>query len=94
MSVGTQLVSPAVQALAVSLMHHETPSTWSKTWEAGPADPVLWLKAIMQKTIALSSWSDKVVSNASNVLDLSELFHPDTFLNALRQQTARSVTLL
>uniref|UniRef100_A0ACB8FH32 Cytoplasmic dynein 2 heavy chain 1 n=1 Tax=Sphaerodactylus townsendi TaxID=933632 RepID=A0ACB8FH32_9SAUR len=25
----------------------------------------------------------------SDILDLSELFHPDTFLNALRQETAR-----
>lgn len=27
----------------------------------------------------------------SDTLDLSELFHPDTFLNALRQETARSM---
>ena len=71
-------------------MHHETPGSWMKLWE-GPEDPVQWLKAIMQKTNALSVWLEKVKGGSllSSVLDLSELFHPDTFLNAFRQQTAR-----
>ena len=93
MVLGTQLVTPAVQALASSLMHHETPSIWSKLWEAGPDDPVQWLKGVMQKVNALVLWKEKSTSKSllGNTLDLAELFHPDTFLNALRQQTARSV---
>jgi len=84
------LITKNVQEVAGSLMHHETPASWMKLWD-GPKDPVQWLKAIMQKTNALSGWIDKVKSNSllSNALDLSELFHPDTFLNAFRQQTAR-----
>lgn len=37
------------------------------------------------------SWVERAGRQAllSNILDLSELFHPDTFLNALRQETAR-----
>lgn len=89
--LGTQLVTPTVQKMAASLMHHETPQCWSKMWEAGPEDPVLWLKGAMQKTLALASWLEKTNSKTllSDKLDLAELFHPDTFLNALRQQTAR-----
>jgi len=89
---GSQLLSPSVQALAISLMHHETPAGWMKLWDNGPEDPVQWLKAIMQKTLALEKWTEKVSSRSlfNNSLNLAELFHPDTFLNALRQQTARS----
>ena len=90
--LGTQLMSPSVQSLGISLMHHETPSSWVKLWDSGPEDPVQWLKAVMQKTTALENWLEKVQSNSlfSRNLNLAELFHPDTFLNALRQQTARS----
>lgn len=87
---GTQLVTKSVQGVASSLMNHETPSDWLKLWD-GPEDPAQWLKAVTQKTVALGTWLEKVQSNAllANVLDLSQLFHPDTFLNAFRQQTAR-----
>ena len=42
----------------------------------------------MGKTLALGVWEERGREGGST-LDLSELFHPDTFLNALRQQTAR-----
>ena len=50
-----------------------------------------YLRALIAKTLALGSWVEKSESGSllRDVLDLSELFHPDTFLNALRQQTAR-----
>ena len=50
----------------------------------------------MAKTLALGSWEEKAVTGQlldKTTLDLSELFHPDTFLNALRQQTARYVRM-
>ncbi|KAG7249358.1 hypothetical protein CRUP_009300, partial [Coryphaenoides rupestris] len=39
------------------------------------------------------SWVERAGRQAllSDTLDLSDLFHPDTFLNALRQETARSM---
>ena len=63
---------------------------WCKQWD-GPEDPILYLKGLMARASSLSSWVDKAQSGSllSETLDLSELFHPDTFLNALRQQTAR-----
>ena len=45
----------------------------------------------MGKTLALGVWEERGREGRllQDTLDLSELFHPDTFLNALRQQTAR-----
>ena len=46
----------------------------------------------MAKSLALGSWEEKGHAGKllhGEVLDLSELFRPDTFLNALRQQSAR-----
>ena len=90
---GTQLLTNDVEALAVALMRQQVPSEWSSLWDSGPEDPVQWLTALMSKTLALTNWEDKAESNRllSSTLDLSDLFHPDTFLNALRQQTARLV---
>ena len=88
---GTQLLTSSVQALAVSLMQQEVPGQWESHWEAGPSDPIQWLKSLMTKTVALGKWVEQSEAGSllNSNLDLSDLFHPDTFLNALRQQTAR-----
>ena len=72
------------------LSYFKVPLSWSSRLE-GPEDPIHWLRALVAKTLALGSWVEKCNSNSllKDVLDLSELLHPDTFLNALRQQTAR-----
>lgn len=60
-------------------------------WE-GPEDPILYLRSLVAKSLALGSWEEKGHAGKllhGEVLDLSELFRPDTFLNALRQQSAR-----
>ena len=69
----------------------QVPSSWCSVWE-GPDDPVVYLRSLVAKALALGSWEEKGTAGTllqSSSLDLSELFHPDTFLNALRQQTAR-----
>ena len=70
--------------------YFQVPQSWSSRLE-GPEDPIQWLRALVAKTLALGSWVEKCNSDSllRDVLDLSDLFHPDTFLNALRQQTAR-----
>lgn len=68
--------------------------SWYELWE-GPDDPVMYLRSLVAKTLALGAWEEKGRANAllqghgRDPLDLSELFHPDTFFNAFRQQTAR-----
>ena len=53
-----------------------------------------YLRGLVARATAIQKWVEGAESRSllSDTLDLSELFHPDTFLNALRQQTARSDT--
>ncbi|XP_024132434.1 cytoplasmic dynein 2 heavy chain 1 [Oryzias melastigma] len=89
---GTQLLTPDVQKLATALLNQECPITWQNKWE-GPEEPMQYLRAVVTRALAMQSWVERAGRQAllSNILDLSELFHPDTFLNALRQETARSL---
>lgn len=69
----------------------QVPLSWYALWE-GPDDPVLYLRSLVAKALALGVWEEKGRGNTllqGAELDLSELFHPNTFFNALRQQTAR-----
>ncbi|KAM9852784.1 cytoplasmic dynein 2 heavy chain 1 isoform 4-T4 [Aulostomus maculatus] len=89
---GTQLLTPEVQKLATALLNQECPLTWQNKWD-GPEEPMQYLRAVVTRAFAMQSWVERAARQAllSDTLDLSELFHPDTFLNALRQETARSV---
>ncbi|XP_047247257.1 cytoplasmic dynein 2 heavy chain 1 isoform X2 [Girardinichthys multiradiatus] len=89
---GTQLLTPDVQKLATALLNQECPVTWQNKWE-GPEEPMQYLRAVVARALAIQSWIERANRQAllSDILDLSELFHPDTFLNALRQETARSI---
>ncbi|XP_036005544.1 cytoplasmic dynein 2 heavy chain 1 isoform X1 [Fundulus heteroclitus] len=89
---GTQLLTPEVQKLATALLNQECPVTWQNKWE-GPEEPMQYLRAIVTRALAIQSWVERASRQAllSDTVDLSELFHPDTFLNALRQETARSI---
>lgn len=94
---GSGLLTPQIQANAAALLANTVPIKWEKKWE-GPEIPQVWLKAVVQKKIALSQWSNKMTSlssagGAAVPLNLSELFNPGTFLMALRQQTARVARL-
>uniref|UniRef100_A0A673BPT3 Dynein cytoplasmic 2 heavy chain 1 n=1 Tax=Sphaeramia orbicularis TaxID=375764 RepID=A0A673BPT3_9TELE len=89
---GTQLLTPEVQKLATALLNQECPLTWQSKWE-GPEEPMQYLRAVVARAIAIQNWVERAGRQALllDTLDLSELFHPDTFLNALRQETARSM---
>ncbi|KAL8606249.1 Cytoplasmic dynein 2 heavy chain 1 [Nucella lapillus] len=65
---------------------------WLGQWD-GPEDPIQYLKGLMARATALQGWVEKAQTGSllTETLDLSELFRPDTFLNALRQQTAREL---
>uniref|UniRef100_A0A8C4RQF1 Cytoplasmic dynein 2 heavy chain 1 n=1 Tax=Erpetoichthys calabaricus TaxID=27687 RepID=A0A8C4RQF1_ERPCA len=89
---GTSLLTLEVQTLATALLNQECPMNWQNKWE-GPEDPMQYLRAVVARAIAIQSWVEKAEKQTllSDTLDLSELFHPDTFLNALRQDTARTM---
>lgn len=69
----------------------QTPSSWLKLWD-GPEDPLEFLRSLMRRALGIGRWVAKSDQGSllREPLDLSELLHPATFLNALRQQTARS----
>jgi len=86
---GTGLLTPSVQEMGSRLMAETVPSPWAKTWE-GPEDPKKWLRAVVAKRVALTTWAQNVSGSLlRQPVVLSELFRPQTFLNAVRQQTAR-----
>uniref|UniRef100_A0A3Q1I1J7 Cytoplasmic dynein 2 heavy chain 1 n=1 Tax=Anabas testudineus TaxID=64144 RepID=A0A3Q1I1J7_ANATE len=90
---GTQLLNPEVQKLATALLNQECPLTWQNKWD-GPEEPMQYLRAVVTRALAIQGWVERAGRKAllTDSLDLSELFHPDTFLNALRQETARSMS--
>ena len=73
-------------------LYLQSPQSWLNKWD-GPEDPLLYLRGLIARAVAIQSWVERAESGRllQDTLDLSDLFHPDTFLNALRQQTARSV---
>lgn len=87
---GTELLTPMIESEATSLLKNMVPPAWEKGWE-GPENPSNWIRTINRKGLALAGWFTKAQSNSvlrGNVT-LSDLLHPETFLNALRQRSAR-----
>uniref|UniRef100_A0AC11C6V9 Dynein cytoplasmic 2 heavy chain 1 n=1 Tax=Ovis aries TaxID=9940 RepID=A0AC11C6V9_SHEEP len=70
----------------------QCPLTWQNKWE-GPEDPLQYLRGLVARALAIQNWVERAEKQTllSDTLDLSELFRPDTFLNALRQETARAM---
>jgi dynein heavy chain 2 len=78
-------------------MSGEVPLRWLSLWD-GPEDPVSWMNGVCRRRLALRTLFEKVGSGGSasllsSSIDLSELFRPRTFLEALRQLTAREMSL-
>jgi len=71
-------------------MANEVPAAWEKQWE-GPENPTAWIRIANKKGSALIKWvqAAQAKSLLKNEVNLSELFHPETFLNAFRQRNAR-----
>lgn len=87
---GSGLLTPAIQATATSLLADAVPTAWTKLWE-GPEKPQIWLRELIRKRMALSKWKSHSTKGSllEEALVLGDLFSPSTFINALRQQTAR-----
>jgi dynein heavy chain 2 len=87
---GTNLLTEKISGLASSLLQQETPMSWQSVW-SGPENPTDYIKAVVLKVNEIQKWSSKVDQGSllKENIDLSDLFHPDTFLSALAQQTAR-----
>lgn len=93
MLFGSGLLTPSIQGIATSLLSGVLPSEWLKRWDRGPEKPQAWLRELVRKRVALAKWrtNSSRGSLLSDPLSLGDLFNPATFINALRQQTARQL---
>nr|CAD7594420.1 unnamed protein product [Timema genevievae] len=88
---GSHLPSGDTLLAAERLMSQQTPEQWMRHWE-GPTEPLPYLRSVVSRALAVQRWNANVSQGVllKLSLDLADLFHPDTFLCALKQQTARS----
>jgi len=91
---GAGHLTPAIQATAAALLAGEVPASWSDQWDASEK-PQEWLRGLIARKVALAKWVPAVQAGRSleGAINLADLFRPGTFLNALRQQTAREAKL-
>lgn len=87
---GAEMLSDKSQKEATYLMKGQVPPSWETNWE-GPENPSDWIRVVNKKAMALLGWLQKIQQKQllERPVNLSDLFHPETFLNALRQRSAR-----
>ena len=91
---GSGLLTPAIHIVATCLLSGSVPSEWKKMLKnEGPEKPQAWLREVVRKRISLNKWKGSSAKGTllSEALVLGDLFNPATFINALRQQTARQL---
>ncbi len=92
---GTDTLSSGVQSAGAALLTDTIPGSWDAAWE-GPEAPMDYCRAVVAKALAIEGHWQKCQSpngllEGSAPLELASVFHPGTFLNALRQQSARAL---
>ena len=75
----------------MSLLKNIIPQEWSNIWD-GPEVPNSYLKSLGKKIKGMNNYlknvdGDNILKNCD--INLSEFLHPEAFINALRQKTAR-----
>lgn len=90
---GSGLLTPAIQSVSSALLSGSVPADWTRRWDGGPDKPQVWLRELVRKRIALQKWRSASAKGSllQEPLVLGDLFNPATFINALRQQTARKL---
>ena len=89
---GSGMLTSKIESEATALLKREVPENWCAFWE-GPDNPQDWLIKFEKKANSLLTWINRVQDGSllSSNLDLSDLFHPETFFNALRQKSGREL---
>eukprot|EP01105_Mastigella_eilhardi_P023120 TRINITY_DN578_c0_g1_i21.p1 TRINITY_DN578_c0_g1~~TRINITY_DN578_c0_g1_i21.p1 ORF type:complete len:3400 (+),score=883.23 TRINITY_DN578_c0_g1_i21:3362-13561(+) len=89
--MGRLLMSAEMQHVGACLIKGQVPPQWDARWE-GPDNHTAWMRLLVRKNVALNDWlrrcKDKTL--LTKPLNLNDLFRPATFLDALRQQCART----
>lgn len=89
---GQALLSPEMLGLGASLIKGSTPPAWLRAWD-GPEDAMGWIRGCLHRSLSLVSWEEKALAGSllRAEVDLSEVFNPAVFMNALRVLTARTL---
>ena len=86
------MVGPVKKYLSFNefLFRQETPEVWQKSWN-GPENPSDYIKCIVGKVNEIQKWTSRIDQGSllKDSIDFADLFHPDTFLSSLAQQSAR-----
>ena len=86
-----QAITSSILNDAVCLLQNRIPETWVNIWD-GPESPIGYLRGVVKKINAMNNYLKSAINE--NVLEsninLSEFLHPEAFINALRQKSARS----
>jgi len=93
---GSVLSTPDIVAEANCLIRNEVPMAWMATWPSAPEEPSSFLQGLGKRIEALKGdWVKRVASRnpLEHPVVLSDFLRPDVFLNALRQQTARKLSV-
>jgi dynein heavy chain 2 len=91
---GTELPSTELRVVARELATFTTPDKWQDRM-AGPENLAAWMTLLQFRAGRLAAWHAKYLAQPHGAqllaepLDLNDLLRPQTFLNALRQHTAR-----
>lgn len=65
----------------------QTPKKWLDQWD-GPNDSATYIRSVIVRTISVNKMKSSA-DKLSDKIDLDKLFHPKTFLIALKQQSAK-----
>jgi dynein heavy chain 2 len=89
---GSGLLTSEIQNEAMELLVGNLPAKWITIWD-GPNNPNSWVKGFAKRAFNLKQWIEAVKNGnlLANELYLAELYHPDVFLNAIRQKTSRKI---
>ena len=87
---GTALLNEKTKKVASSLLKQQTPESWQKLWQ-GPEDPSVYIKTIVAKVQEVRKWKNRMSKGdlLGDVIDLADLFSPDTFLSALAEESSK-----
>ncbi|EPY36413.1 hypothetical protein STCU_00598 [Strigomonas culicis] len=89
---GAALLTENRRAEATIMLQGGVPPQWEGFFASN--DKILpWMQSLLQRAVAISQWQSMATNGVllKSSLNLSLLFRPETFLNALRQETAHTI---
>eukprot|EP00817_Percolomonadidae_sp_ATCC50343_P006451 CAMPEP_0117419094 /NCGR_PEP_ID=MMETSP0758-20121206/738_1 /TAXON_ID=63605 /ORGANISM="Percolomonas cosmopolitus, Strain AE-1 (ATCC 50343)" /LENGTH=1572 /DNA_ID=CAMNT_0005199979 /DNA_START=400 /DNA_END=5115 /DNA_ORIENTATION=- len=87
---GNSLETPLIKENVQALLEDSVPNAWAKLWDIGPEQSQLFLKQVVEKTVAIAQMYNSEGFLNEMAINLKYFFNPDVFLNAFKQQSART----